>query len=190
MFVLHALSPHRALAVAFVLAVLTLGAGWVAAADAQTPGPCTEPGSWLGVADNGFKWMNIITRGQDATSGQLDLAWVIVDPTLGGAFPNAARVTPARGVWKKTSARDALWTWTSYGLDDGGTPAYVIRASGTHHMADCDHLEISYTLDVFLPSQNMATDAPIASLQGTALETRMLLVESSAAVSAESRVRR
>ncbi len=172
-------SPRRRRPVfALAVAIVLLMAGWTPAAMAQVPGPCTEEGSWQGAADNGFKWMNIVTRGPDATTGQIDLAWVIVDPTLGGAFATAARVTPGRGVWKKAGSGNALWTWIAYGIDAAGGPAYAIRASGTHHMPDCEHLEIVYTLEIFLPSQNMATDSPIALLRGTALETRMPLVRS------------
>ena len=168
------MSPRRRmLAVVFAVAVFSFGAGWAPAAVAQVPGRCAEEGSWQGAADNGFTWMNIITRGDDATGGQIDLAWVIVDPTLGGAFANAARVTPGRGVWEQADGCNARWTWIAYGLDATGMPAYAIKASGTHHMPDRDHLEIAYLLEIFLPSQNMAEDTPIASLRGTGLETRM-----------------
>ena len=172
-------SPRRGtLAMAFAVVVVLLGAGWTPAL-AQAPRPCTEEGAWQGVADNGFTWMNIITRGDGATVGQLDLAWVVVDPTLGGAFANGARVTNGRGVWKKTGRHITLWTWIAYGLDATGTPAYAIRASGTHRMPECEHLDIAFTLEVFLPSQDMSTDRPIAVLRGTARETRMSLVQSS-----------
>ncbi len=168
-------SPCRHIPIAFAAAIILLMAA--PAATAQVPRLCTEEGAWRGAADNGFTWMNIVTRGADATAGQLDLAWVVIDPTLGGVFAVATRVTPARGVWKKDGNRDARWTWITFGLDTQGTPIYAIRASGTHHMPDCQHLEIAYALEVFLAAQDMASDTPIAVIRGTALETRIPLVQ-------------
>jgi hypothetical protein len=165
------------LAATVAAALVSLGASRAPAANAQAQEPCTEEGAWQGAADNGFTWTNVITRGGDATRGQLDLAWVVVDPTLGGAFQNGARVTAARGVWKKVDGRNALWTWVAFGLDASGHPAYAMRASGTHLMTDCRHLDIIYTMAVFLPSQDMSSDTPVAVLHGTARETRMPLVQ-------------
>jgi hypothetical protein len=166
-----------ALVMAFAVVMVPFAAGWAPVATAQVSRPCTEEGTWHGVADNGFTWMNTITRGVDATRGQLDLAWVTIDPTLGGTFANAARVTPARGVWSKVGRKDALWTWIAYASEANGTPAYAIRSSGRHHMPDCEHLDIEYALEIFLPSQDMATDPPIAVPRGTARETRMPLIQ-------------
>jgi hypothetical protein len=159
-----------------ILAVLLGAAPFAAGAGPSAAGAlCGEEGTWQGLADNGFSWMNTITRGGDATHGQLDLAWVTIDPTLGGAFATAVQTTPARGVWRKVDPRSARWTWMTYGLDAAGAPVYVIRASGTHRLKDCDQLAIAYVLEVFLPSQDMDTDPSVACLRGTAVEKRMAL---------------
>jgi hypothetical protein len=156
-------------------AVLGIAPFAAAAGPPVAAAACGEEGTWQGLADNGFSWMNTITRGGDATHGQLDLAWVTIDPTLGGAFATAVQTTPARGVWRKVDARSARWTWMTYGLDAAGAPAYSIRASGTHLLKDCDQLNVAYVLEVFVPSQDMDTDPPVARLQGTAVEKRMAL---------------
>ncbi|MEW6337035.1 MAG: hypothetical protein AB1625_06495 [Acidobacteriota bacterium] len=142
--------------------------------------PCGSEGTWLGLADNGFSWMNTITRGTGISNGQVDLAWVSVDPTLFGAFAAATSITPGRGVWRRVDRRhDIQWTWMAYGKAADGTVLYVARVSGTHAMPDCDHIAIAYVLEVFLPQQNMDTEPPVACLQGTGMETRMPLVQAS-----------
>lgn len=165
------------LAVAFAAAIVLVGGGQAANPQAQRQGPCSSEGTWQGAADNGFTWTNVITRGSDARGGQLDLDWVLMDPTLGGNFATAARATSGRGVWEDDGHQHAAWTWMAHGLDASGGPVYTIRASGTHSMPDCGRLEIEYALEVFLPFQNMATDSPVAVLRGTAVETRMPLVQ-------------
>lgn len=140
--------------------------------------PCGTEGTWLGLADNGFSWMNTITRGTGVSNGQVDLTWVSVDPTLFGAFAAATTITPGRGVWRRADRRhDIQWTWMAYGKAADGTVLYVARVSGTHAMPDCDHIAIAYIFEVFLPQQDMTTEPAVACLQGTGMETRMPLVQ-------------
>lgn len=182
----------RKLAVAALGLVVLLTIAGPNAARAQAPGeteatvtaaavvPCGSEGTWLGLADNGFSWMNTITRGTGVSNGHVDLAWVSVDPTLFGAFAAATTITPGRGVWRRVDRRhDIQWTWMAYGKAADGTVLYVARVSGTHAMPDCDHIAIVYVFEVFLPQQDMDTEPPVACMQGTGMETRMPLVQAS-----------
>ena len=140
--------------------------------------PCGAEGTWHGVADNGFAWVNTITRGATASCGQVDLMWVGIDPTLGGAFASAARISNGRGVWRKISRQQAQWTWMAFASDAGGALVYIARVVGTHTMPSCDRIDIEYAFEVFLPWQDLAADAPVACLRGTSVETRMRMMHS------------
>jgi len=138
---------------------------------------CSNVGTWLGLGDTGFTWMNTITPGANATVGQLDIEWVLIDPTLFGFFPDAVRVTNATGVWEKVNRQTYMVTWMAWGFDVNGFPLYVGRLSGTDTMVGCDELDVGYVLEIFLPGQDMNTEPPIFCANGHATETRMPLVQ-------------
>jgi hypothetical protein len=134
--------------------------------------PCTAVGTWLGQGDSGFTWMNIKTPGSSATTGQVDVTWIEVDPTLFGAFPDAVRITNGRGVWQMVSGDTVEYTWMAYGLDASAALVYFARVSGSHTEDDCDHHSITYVMELFLPDST-----PVFCAEGTANETRMPLVQ-------------
>lgn len=165
------------IAVGIVLAALCAAPVFADAPGVGGSNNCSNVGTWQGLGDTGFTWMNIITPGANATVGQLDLEWVLVDPTLFGFFPEAVRVTNAIGVWEKVNRHTYVVTWVAWGFDMNGVPVYVGRLSGTDTMLDCDHIDVDYVLEVFLPGQDMDTDPPIFCANGHASETRMPLVQ-------------
>ena len=103
--------------------------------------------------------------------------WVRWYPTLMNNFPTAVRTTNPLGVWEKVNAKIYKFTWVAYGLGADGSVVYVARASGISTMEDRDHWPFTYVTEVFLPSQNISIESPIAAFCGTGIETRMLLVQ-------------
>lgn len=159
------------LAAIFAVAVFA-GSGSVMAASRN----CSHVGTFHGVSDSGATWMVTITPGISATVGQMVVELVKWDPGLGVGFP-AVRTTNPLGVWEKVNGKTYRWTWIAYGLAVDGSVLYVARASGISTMKDCDHWPFTYVTEVFLPSQNISTESPIAAFCGTGIETRMLLVQ-------------
>lgn len=146
----------------------------------QNIGLYGKVGTWHGVAaDLHITWMAVNTPGQNAFNGQMTVEWVEIDPTLFGNFPDAARVTNAYGVWKQVGWRVYPFNWIGYGLDQDGILIYTARASGEAYLVDCDHLDITYVLEVWLAGDDISTDPPLFCIPGTAVETRMPLVEAS-----------
>ena len=145
-------------------------------------GLCSKVGTWHGVApDMGITWLVVNTPGQNVINGQLTVQWVEIDPTFGGSFPYAARVTNACGVWKKVGWRTYQFTWIAHGLDQDGILIYTIRASGEAYLVDCDHVDLTCVLEFWLAGDDIYTDPPIVCVPGTAEETRMPLVQASCA---------
>ena len=139
---------------------------------------CSRVGTWLGVSDSGTSWIATDTPGPNATVGQLALEWVRIDPTRGNLYPTVIRVTNALGVWEKVNKRKYEYTWIAYGLDASGMPVYVARESGIASMANCDHVDLTYVLQLFGPTQDISTESPdLGCFPGTAVETRMSLVQ-------------
>jgi hypothetical protein len=143
---------------------------------------CSRVGMWHGEGDAGFTWMATASPGANATNGQFTLEWIVIDPTLGGFFPDVARVTNAFGVWKKVDQHTYQFTWMAYGFDADGKLAYTARTSGTESMVNCDRIDIEYVLQLWLTDMDLSTDAPIFCAPGTATEIRMSLVQASCPV--------
>lgn len=166
------------LVVKTIWAAAVLGALFLAGSTAMAAAKnCTLVGTWFGVGDSGITWMANNTPGKSATSGGVTLEWVLMDATLGGFFPTAVRVTNAVGVWEKGSKQTFTYTWIAYAFDADGAPVYTARASGVHTAVDCDHMNITYVLELWLPGQDMNTDPPYFCAPGTATESRMPLVQ-------------
>jgi hypothetical protein len=157
-----------------VVVALMLGSG-VALAQSNN---CGRVGTWFGQGDSGITWIAGDNPGTSATVGQVALEWVLMDPTLGGFFPDAVRVTNARGVWEKVNQNKYKYTWVAYAFDGAGQPVFVARASGDATMAGCDTVNITYALALFSPGQKIWSDTPeYGTFPGTALETRMPMVK-------------
>ncbi len=172
------MSKRRLLAISLALA-LAFAVALFGVSTMTASKECSRVGMWHGEGDTGFTWMATVSPGADATSGQFTLEWVLIDPTLGGFFPDVARVTNAFGVWQKVNQHTSKFTWMAYAFDAGGKLAYTARASGTESMVDCDRIDIKYVLQLWLAGMDLSTDAPILCAPGTATETRMSLVQAS-----------
>jgi hypothetical protein len=174
-----ALGNRRVLTGGIVLAVVFAVALFAGSGSVKGEGNnCSRVGTWHGVGDSGTTWTAIDTPGSNATVGQFALEWVSIDPTLGGFFPTVTRATNALGVWQKVNEHSYQYTWIAYGLAVDGTTVYVARASGIASIVDCDHANLTYVLELFLPTQDISTEQPaFGSFCGTATETRMTLVQ-------------
>ncbi len=160
------------LAAIFAVAVFA-GSGSVMAQSKN----CSQAGTWHGVGDSGGTWTEVVTQGQSATVGQMQVEWVLWDPGLGVGFP-AVRTTNPMGVWEKVNEKTAKWTWIAYGLAADGSVIYVIRASGVSTMTDCDTKLFTGVMELFATGQNISTESPAyGSFCESGTETRMQLVQ-------------
>lgn len=155
----------------FAVAVALLASGTMARGDSNS---CSRVGTWFGVADLGFRWLGTDTPGPNATGGQIDLEWYVLDPTLGiPDFSTVTRTTAGRGIWQMISHGKYQYTWVAYGLANPMTPVYAARVSGLVTHTDCDHANFTYKLELFLASQDISTGTPISTTYGIGAETRM-----------------
>lgn len=121
--------------------------------------------------------MEAVTQGQSATVGQMQVEWVLWDPSLGVGLP-AVRTTNPMGVWEKVNEKIYKFTWVAYGLGADGSVVYVARASGVSTTEDCDHLRFTFVMEFFSPAQDISKDSPaFGCMSGEGTETRMLLVQ-------------
>jgi len=152
-----------ALAVALALVA---GSAWPAANE------CGRVGTWYGATPAGLTWLGTDTPGTSATTGQLSLEWVTVTPNFYNYGVN--RLTGARGVWEKVKQGLYEFSWVAYGISSTApfAPVYKIRVSGMITHADCDHADLSYTIEFFIPPSN---PNPVVMPAGTGTETRMLM---------------
>lgn len=162
---------ERPLSLALAIAASLAVGGTSAMAGSNT---CSRVGTWFGAGDTGFQWLAVDSPGASATAGQITLEFSLIEPTFGGYFPTAVRVTTALGVWEKLNHRKYRYTWIACGIDAGGNQVYVGRATGMAVLADCDHVNLTYTAEFFDPAQDISTEEPAyGAFPGTAEETRM-----------------
>lgn len=169
------MNKQRILGIALAAAALMGGASMSQA----VAGECGIVGSWFGQDPaTPLRWMGMHTPGTNATTGQVGIDWVLVEPTFGGKFP-ASQMTVGRGVWEKVKQGSYRYTWFSYGLMQAPpplpsslmVPVYLARVSGTATLPTCDHKDIAYTVEFFSP--DMTTLYHTAT--GTGTEERMPL---------------
>jgi hypothetical protein len=145
----------------------------------QNKGLCSMVGTWHGEDYQGNTWMTMYTPGRNAIYGQVTGEFVLFDPTLGGFFPDAVRVTNPFGVWKKVGWRTYQYTTRAYGLDQDGGVVYTWRVSGETELVDCDYVDSTFVMELWLGDADISTDPPIFCVPGTAWEIRMPLVQAS-----------
>jgi hypothetical protein len=142
-------------------------------------GLCSMVGTWQGEGPQGGIWFTVYTPGRNAINGQVTGESVLFDPTLGGFFPDAVRVTNPVGVWKKTGWRRYQFTTRAYGLDQYGEVIYTWRVSGETELVDCEHGDSTFVTELWLAGDDISTDPPFLCFPGTAVETRVPLVQAS-----------
>lgn len=153
-----------------VAAAVALGAG-SAWAESDT---CGKVGVWFGTSETVFgplTWLGNNTPATSATAGQLSLEWVAVPAGFLGNF-GVDRLTNAQGIWEKAKKKgEYRFSWVAYGINNTAPwdPIYMMRVSGPFSLVDCDHANVSYTIEFFLPPSN---PNPVI-IPGTANETRM-----------------
>jgi hypothetical protein len=157
-----------------VLACVALGMSAVAfAGKPPTPTPTPAPaadsscqllGTWFGIVspDNPLLtgWVVSVT-GQNNSHGTNNLEYPTFDPTLGGAFGMAARVSTLRGVWQRTGGNTFVYSFMGIAVTSENAPVWIGRVSGTIKLsADCSTELITAGLEIFLPNQSPFTDEP------------------------------
>jgi hypothetical protein len=167
----------------FAVAVLALGVlFWSGAGPMAASKSCNVVGAWMGVGQSegrviDFRWTELVSPGQSATVGGIEIDWAHMEPTFGGAYPSAVRVTPGLGTWEKGKKQTYTYTWIAYGVTASGNVDYIIRGSGTKTMTDCDHVNMTFVLEFFNPSQDITWEAPLWCLPGLATELRVGAVQ-------------
>ena len=147
--------------------------------------PCTQVGTWQGENPQGDLWFTVYTPGQNVKNGQATGEFVQIDPTLGlsGYYPefgDAVRVTNPVAVWKKIGWRKYKYTSRAYGLDQDGGVVYTWRISGETELVDCNHSESTSVVELWREGyEDISTDPPFLCIPGTAVETRVPLVQAS-----------
>jgi hypothetical protein len=169
------MTRQKTLGIALAVAALMGGASLAHAGASE----CGIVGSWFGQDPaTQLRWMGMHTPGTSATSGQIGIEWVLVDPSFGGQFP-ASQMTAGSGVWEKVKQGSYRYTWFSYGMMQAPpplpssmmVPVYLARISGTATMPTCDHKDITYTAEFFSPDMGMLYH----TATGTGTEDRMPL---------------
>jgi len=122
---------------------------------------CSILGSWIGYNELGAAWMSTAI-GQRTSSGTYILEYPGFDATLNNTYPQAVRVPPARGTWERTGGNTIAFTVIAFGVDANGQTVYIGKISGRDTLSEnCSRLNVSSTLEVFLPTQNPFQDAPL-----------------------------
>lgn len=129
---------------------------------------CVFNGTWFGVAspENPVLtgWM-VTAEGKSANAGTNNLEYPTFDPTLGGMFLDAARVSTLRGAWERVGGNEFVYTMTGMAVTDTGIPVWVGKLSGTIVLsADCNSETITATLEVFHPEASPFTGEPMFAL--------------------------
>lgn len=124
------------------------------AADMPKAG-CLYQGTWMSMEGS-----PILTTqfGESASSGTGtgEVFGPNSDPTLGGMYPDAVRISTLRGLWERRSGNTFAFTQIWYGLDAAANVLWIAKNSGISKMSnDCNQMTIAdSTLELFSPEVN------------------------------------
>jgi hypothetical protein len=138
---------------------------------------CKLHGSWIGYDDSGSYWLATY-HGKTAFSGTSDLDFPLFEPTLGGLFPEAVKVSSARGVWERTGVNTFAYTLILFGIDGNGAVSWILKNSGDKTLTEnCSLMSIKSSIEVFLPDVDPFDGEPIICIppppEPTSWEVRM-----------------
>lgn len=150
-----------------VACVLMLGLAIPGAAIAGNAGKgCTLQGTWFGVVspdDTTLTGWMVTVAGKSANEGTNNLEYPNFDPTFGGMFPTAARLSTLRGAWERTGGNTFAYTMIGIAVDEFNVPVWIGKLSGdTTLSSDCKSEFITATLEVFAPDQSPFDDVGFA----------------------------
>ena len=131
-------------------------------AGAASNGDCNLLGSWVGYDANGAVWWTSTVDGQNASQGTANLE----TPGAVVFFPGATAVTELKGVWKRTGGNTYDWTYLGFAYDASGTTLTLGKLIGKDTISkDCNTVYVTdVVMEVFMPTANVNTDAPIATV--------------------------
>lgn len=149
------------LAGTLMLGLAIQGAAW-AGGDGKG---CSQQGTWFGVVspeDTTLTgWIAVVT-GKSENSGTNNLDYPTFDPTLGGNFPSAVRISTTRGAWERTGGNTFNYTFMGIAVDEFGIPVWIAKVSGQSTLsADCNSETITAVLEAFLPSTSPFDGDPL-----------------------------
>ena len=172
----HVRPFHSRVGVMALCAFVAFTYAGAAAAQATYEGAsrvCPLQASWLSEVDIGARFFTTYRRGATATGGPLVIEWIIGDPTLFGAFPNAVSLPQASGSGRYKSHHTYEYTWIGYGLDSAGIPLYAWKGSGTGTIQECDAIGFDYVIEIFPFPLNPLFDDPVGCLSGFGSKLRI-----------------
>jgi hypothetical protein len=141
------------------LALASGGAG-----GSSGPRFCTFPGTWFGVTsptDLTLTGWVVTVVGESPFGGTNNLEYPTLDPTVGGAFAAADRVSTLRGIWERTGLNTFAYSFTGWGLQ-GQTALYVAKVYGTIELSrDCRTEKITGYMSVYLPTVSPIKGDPL-----------------------------
>lgn len=173
---------HIALAALGVALGTVLIVTQVAWSDGE-PQPLKLEGSWIAKGQIG-QWMYSFSpsdpSGREAAfQGTIH----VIDPTLGGLFPDVQYVTDLIGQAVVTSPGEAAYTVVEYAMKKVGAipeKVVIIVDSGTVRRIAPGKAEVHHNIALYLPSQDADEDglpdkgqSPILCLPFTSLDTRL-----------------
>ena len=123
---------------------------------------CSNIGTFFGIVSPENKyltgWMTSVT-GKSENHGTNILEFPNYDPTLGGSFDKAVRLSTMRGNWYRTGKRTFVYTMMGYAVDVDNQPVYISKVYGdATHTKDCQFEYITTTLEIFLPFMSPFND--------------------------------
>lgn len=146
-----------------LVCVLMLGFSVPSAAIAENAGQgCTLQGTWFGVVspdDTTLTGWMVTAAGKSANEGTNNLEYPTFDPTFGGMFPTAARLSTLRGAWERTGGNTFAYTMFGIAVDEFDVPVWIGKLSGNIIISsDCRSEQITAALEVFSPGQSPFED--------------------------------
>jgi hypothetical protein len=152
-------SMHRVLLTFLMMCMAA--PGLAAAGDARKD--CSLLGTWFGTDPTTHVltgWMVSVT-GQSNNEGTNNLEYPVFDPTLGGGFSNAVRLSTLRGVWERTGGRTFAYSFMGMAVDTTNMPVWIGKVTGTIGLSeDCRTEAITASLAVYLPNVSPFDGAP------------------------------
>ena len=142
-----------------LLVALPLTLGGVGSVHAQGARGCSLIGSWFGYDEFGSMYWTATHTGQNSSKGTSNLEVPSFDATLGGFFPDAEKITIARGSWKRLDGYTFAGAAIAMAVDAVGQTEYVLKVNGKNTLsAGCNSMWLEVTLEIYLPNQNPFTE--------------------------------
>lgn len=137
---------------------------------------CRLEGSWMIFSPDGTR--SLATYHGESASAGTSAVEVFMDPTLGGAFPDAVRISSGRGVWVRTGRSSFSYTMIVYGLDAEQNVTWIIKNSGTQVLSQhCNRMNVDGTVEIFSPDVDPFDGDPLICLPDEGIVAVLMRVD-------------